>query len=63
MVKDPVCKMMVDERVISISLKLEDTYSASSVICKSQFNKDPIKYGYRYRALLIFSNKGITLIA
>jgi YHS domain-containing protein len=47
MFKDPVCKMMVDERTAKHVSEVEGkkVYLCSSA-CKSQFEANPNKYGY-----------------
>lgn len=47
MFKDPVCKMMIDEKKTEHVSEVngKKVYLCSSS-CKSQFNKDPKKYGY-----------------
>jgi YHS domain-containing protein len=48
MFKDPVCKMMVDERTanhISEAAAGKKVFLCSAA-CKSQFDANPKKYGY-----------------
>ena len=45
MVKDPVCKMDVDEKKSKIKTEYGGkTYYFRSEFCKKQFEKDPKKY-------------------
>jgi YHS domain-containing protein len=47
MFKDPVCKMMVDERTANhISEAAGKKVFLCSAACKSQFDGNPKKYGY-----------------
>jgi YHS domain-containing protein len=47
MFKDPVCKMMVDERTAKhISEASGKKVFLCSAACKSQFDGNPKKYGY-----------------
>ena len=47
MFKDPVCKMMVDERTAKhISEAAGKKVFLCSAACKSQFDANPKKYGY-----------------
>ena len=47
MFKDPVCKMMVDERTAKhISEAAGKKVFLCSEACKSQFDANPKKYGY-----------------
>ena len=47
MFKDPVCKMMVDEKKARFISKVTDkTVYLCSEKCKQDFDKDPKKYGY-----------------
>ena len=47
MFKDPVCKMMVDERTANhISEAAGKKVFLCSAACKSQFDANPKKYGY-----------------
>jgi YHS domain-containing protein len=47
MFKDPVCKMMVDEKTAKHISEMDGKriYLCSSV-CKTRFDADPKKYGY-----------------
>ncbi len=47
MFKDPVCNMMVDEKNAKfVSEYKEKKIYLCSAACKSQFDKNPSKYGY-----------------
>lgn len=47
MFKDPVCGMMVDEKKTKHYSKVgEKNVYLCSADCKSQFDKNPSKYGY-----------------
>jgi P-type Cu+ transporter len=47
MFKDPVCKMMVDEKMAKhVSDVGEKKVYLCSAACKSQFESNPAKYGY-----------------
>jgi Cu+-exporting ATPase len=47
MLKDPVCNMMVDEKKVQHISELngQKIYLCSAA-CKTQFDKNPSKYGY-----------------
>jgi len=47
MFKDPVCKMMVDERAAEhvSEIGAKKVYLCSDM-CKAEFDKNPRKYGY-----------------
>jgi Cu+-exporting ATPase len=45
--RDPVCGMMVDEKRAKLKSECDGrTYYFCSAWCKSNFDKDPNKYGY-----------------
>ncbi len=47
MFKDPVCKMMVDEKTAKhISQAASKTVYLCSAACKQQFDANPEKFGY-----------------
>jgi YHS domain-containing protein len=47
MFKDPVCKMMIDEKTAKhVSEVAGKKVYLCSAACKSQFDGDPKKYGY-----------------
>lgn len=47
MFKDPVCKMMVDEKSAkNVSEVNGSKVYLCSAACKAQFDKNPNKYGY-----------------
>ena len=47
MFKDPVCNMMVDEKKAKFISEIggKKVYLCSAM-CKSEFDNDPMKYGY-----------------
>lgn len=45
MVRDPVCKMEVDEKIAKFKSEYKgNTYYFCSLGCKSNFDKNPTKY-------------------
>ena len=47
MVRDPVCGMMVDEKKSKLKSEHEGkTFYFCSAYCKTNFDKDPHKYGH-----------------
>lgn len=47
MMKDPVCRMMVDEKTTKLQSEHEGkTFYFCSASCKTAFEKDPHKYGH-----------------
>jgi len=47
MFKDPVCKMMVDEKSARYTSESEgERVYLCSATCKAQFDENPKKYGY-----------------